>query len=42
MANTASVKPFDIDLEWMSKYKNGYKAAFWSADSDEGKYSPYT
>lgn len=31
------VKPFDVDLDWMAKYKNVQKAAFWSADSDEGK-----
>ena len=31
------MKPFDVDLEWMGKYKNVQKAIFWSADSDEGK-----
>lgn len=31
------MKPFDIDLDWMAKYQNVQKAAFWSADSDEGK-----
>ncbi|KAK1751121.1 hypothetical protein QBC47DRAFT_392274 [Echria macrotheca] len=29
------VKPFDLDLEWMSKYRNVQQAMFWSADSDE-------
>lgn len=38
----ALVKPFDVDLEWMGKYKNVEKAAFWSADSDEGKAQSYS
>ncbi|KAM0722127.1 hypothetical protein Q7P37_001568 [Cladosporium fusiforme] len=29
------VKPFDIDLNWMSKFRNQEKAAFWMADDDE-------
>lgn len=29
------VKPFDVDLNWMGKYRNREKAAFWSADTDE-------
>lgn len=29
------VKPFDVDLNWVGKYKNQEKAAFWSADTDE-------
>ncbi|KKK19581.1 hypothetical protein ARAM_006539 [Aspergillus rambellii] len=29
------VKHFDIDLNWMGKFKNYEKAAFWSADTDE-------
>ncbi|KAK5699063.1 hypothetical protein LTR97_006712 [Elasticomyces elasticus] len=29
------VKPFDVDLQWMGKFKNGEKSAFWMADSDE-------
>lgn len=37
MANTLiSVKPFDIDLNWMSKFRNQEKAAFWMADDDYG------
>lgn len=31
------VKPFDIDLNWMSKFRNQEKAAFWMADDDFGK-----
>lgn len=30
------VKSFDVDLEWMGKFRNHEKAVFWSADSDEG------
>lgn len=32
-----SVKPFDIDLNWMSKFRNQEKAAFWMADDDYGE-----
>ena len=31
------VKPFDVDLNWMGKFKNHEEASFWSADTDEGK-----
>jgi hypothetical protein len=31
-----AVKPFDIDLNWMSKFRNQEKAAFWMADDDDG------
>lgn len=31
-----SVKPFDVDLDWMGKYQNVQKSVFWSADSDKG------
>lgn len=37
LTDLGSVKPYDIDLQWMAKYRNGEKAAFWSADSDEGE-----
>lgn len=30
------VKHFDMDLEWVGKFRNQKQAAFWSADSDEG------
>lgn len=36
--HTFLVKHFDISLPWMGKYKNWEKAAFWSADTDEGKF----
>lgn len=37
MADSAmTVKPFDIDLNWMSKFRNQEKAAFWMADDDYG------
>ncbi|KAK4543929.1 hypothetical protein LTR36_004703 [Oleoguttula mirabilis] len=29
------VKPFDVDLQWMGKFRNREKAAFWMADDDE-------
>ncbi|KAK2797998.1 hypothetical protein FQN50_008994 [Emmonsiellopsis sp. PD_5] len=31
------VKHFDIGLTWMGKFRNYEKAAFWSADSNDGK-----
>lgn len=40
MRGPLKLKPFDIDLDWMAKYQNVQKAAFWSADSDEGKTKP--
>ena len=30
------VRHFNIGLSWMGKFKNYEKAAFWSADTDEG------
>jgi lysine/ornithine N-monooxygenase len=38
MSHFIIVKHFDISLPWMGKYKNWEKAAFWSADTDEGTY----
>jgi len=35
-ADRPPVKPFDVDLSWMGKFRNYEKSAFWSADSDEG------
>ncbi|KAL2008013.1 hypothetical protein VTN00DRAFT_7995 [Thermoascus crustaceus] len=29
------VKPFDVDLTWMGKFRNYEKAVFWSADDDD-------
>ncbi|KAL2001823.1 hypothetical protein VTN02DRAFT_1166 [Thermoascus thermophilus] len=31
------VKPFDVDLAWMGKYRNYAKAVFWSADDDDDR-----
>nr|POE54473.1 hypothetical protein CFP56_41411 [Quercus suber] len=31
-----TVKPFDVDLSWIAKFKNHQQASFWSADTDEG------
>ncbi|KAL8861871.1 MAG: hypothetical protein Q9178_001740 [Gyalolechia marmorata] len=35
MRSALKLKPFDLDLDWMGKFQNVQKAAFWSADSDE-------
>ena len=35
MRGPLRVKPFDVDLQWMGKYKNTEQARFWLADSDE-------
>lgn len=35
--NISIVKPFDVDLSWMGKFRNHEKASFWSADTDEGR-----
>ncbi|KAL5357845.1 hypothetical protein BJX96DRAFT_28656 [Aspergillus floccosus] len=35
MRSDFKVKHFDIGLNWMGKFKNFEKAAFWSADTDE-------
>ncbi|CAO1600557.1 hypothetical protein XANCAGTX0491_004240 [Xanthoria calcicola] len=35
LRSALKLKPFDIDLDWMGKFQNVQKAAFWSADSDE-------
>lgn len=29
------IKPFDVDLDWIGKYRNTNQAVFWSADTDE-------
>jgi cation diffusion facilitator CzcD-associated flavoprotein CzcO len=38
MRGPCRVKPFDVDLKWMSKYRNPLLAQFWSADSDEERH----
>ncbi|TDZ54795.1 hypothetical protein CTRI78_v006019 [Colletotrichum trifolii] len=35
MRGPLRVKPFDVDLAWMGKFRNVEQAYFWSADSDE-------
>lgn len=32
------VKPFDVGLEWVGKFRNFEQAAFWSADTDEERW----
>lgn len=32
------VKHFDFDLEWVAKYKNYMKSAFWMLDTDEERW----
>lgn len=39
MRGGVKVKYFDIGLEWVGKFRNFNQAAFWSADTDEGKLS---
>lgn len=34
MRGPLKIKPFDVDLSWMGKFRNHEKASFWSADSD--------
>lgn len=35
MRGPLRLKHFDVDLEWMGKYKNAEQSKFWTADSDE-------
>jgi cation diffusion facilitator CzcD-associated flavoprotein CzcO len=35
MRSGLKVKPFDLGLEWLGKFRNVEQSAFWSADSDE-------
>ncbi|KAK9899262.1 FAD binding domain-containing protein [Cystobasidium minutum MCA 4210] len=35
MRGPCKVKPFDVDLSWMGKWRNVQQAAFWLADTDE-------
>lgn len=34
MRGPLRVKHFDVDLQWMGKYRNAEQARFWTADSD--------
>jgi cation diffusion facilitator CzcD-associated flavoprotein CzcO len=38
MRGPVKVKYFDIELDWVGKFRNVNQAAFWSADTDEGEY----
>jgi hypothetical protein len=38
MRGSMKVKPFDIDLPWIGKYKNFHLASFWSADEDQERW----
>jgi thioredoxin reductase len=37
MRGDVKVKYFDIELDWVGKFRNVRQAEFWSADSDQGK-----
>jgi thioredoxin reductase len=37
MRGPLKVKHFDVDLEWVGKFRNYKQAEFWSADTDDGK-----
>jgi pyruvate/2-oxoglutarate dehydrogenase complex dihydrolipoamide dehydrogenase (E3) component len=39
MRGDLKVKYFDLDLDWVAKFRNFNQAAFWSADTDEGMRS---
>jgi cation diffusion facilitator CzcD-associated flavoprotein CzcO len=34
------VKYFDVDLDWVGKFRNYKQAEFWTADTDEGQFYP--
>jgi hypothetical protein len=34
------VKYFDVDLDWVGKFRNYKQAEFWTADTDEGQLVP--
>lgn len=38
MRGPIKVKYFDIDLDWVGKFRNFKQAAFWSADTDDGLF----
>ncbi|KAF2671450.1 FAD binding domain-containing protein [Microthyrium microscopicum] len=38
MRSHLKVKPFDLNLEWLGKFRNVKQAIFWSADSDEERW----
>lgn len=42
MRGGVKVKYFDVDLDWVGKFRNFNQAAFWSADSDEERFGMIT
>ncbi|KAL1603598.1 hypothetical protein SLS60_005186 [Paraconiothyrium brasiliense] len=38
MRGGVKVKYFDVDLDWVGKFRNFNQAAFWSADTDEERF----
>ncbi|KAF1932179.1 nucleotide-binding domain-containing protein [Didymella exigua CBS 183.55] len=38
MRGPLKVKYFDVDLDWVGKFRNFNQAAFWSADTDEERF----
>lgn len=41
MRGPLKVKYFDMDLDWVGKFRNFNQAAFWSADTDEERFEMY-
>jgi hypothetical protein len=41
MRGDLKVKYFDVDLDWVGKFRNFKQAEFWTADTDEGILSPF-
>jgi hypothetical protein len=39
MRGPLKVKHFDVDLEWVGKFRNFKQAEFWTADTDEGTFN---
>jgi hypothetical protein len=42
MRGPLKVKHFDVDLEWVGKFRNFKQAEFWTADTDEGMLDCYS
>jgi cation diffusion facilitator CzcD-associated flavoprotein CzcO len=38
MRGDLKVKYFDVDLDWVGKFRNFKQAEFWTADTDEGTF----
>ena len=41
MRGPLKVKYFDMDLDWVGKFRNFNQAAFWSAETDEERFDMY-